>query len=81
VGVREKSEICRLRYRVFELERKRDALQRQERDLVAGAAEALSPRQLLEELERRRALGIPVPSDAPAPVVEEAVHAEEEDRP
>jgi hypothetical protein len=63
VGVREKSEICRLQYRVFELERKRDGLERQVRELVAGVADALSPRGLLEEADRRAAA-----TGAPAPV-------------
>jgi hypothetical protein len=54
VGVREQGEICRLRYRVFDLERRRDALVRQRRELEAAIAEALSPRRLLEEHDRRR---------------------------
>jgi hypothetical protein len=52
VGVREKSEATRLRYRVAELERRRDVLERQIREVGVAAAEALAPRGLLEEHDR-----------------------------
>jgi hypothetical protein len=57
VGVREKSETTRLRYRVAELERRRDVLERQVREVRSAAASALAPRGLLEEHDRLVELG------------------------
>lgn len=57
VAVCEHSEICRLRYRVFESERRRDSLERQLRELDAALAATATPRRLLEEDDARRALG------------------------
>ncbi len=54
VGVREKSETTRLRYRVADLERRRDMLERQMRGVRSAASAALAPRALLAEHDRLR---------------------------
>ncbi len=52
VAVCEHSEVCRLRYRVLEVERRRDSLERQLREIDADIAATLTPRYLLEEWDR-----------------------------
>jgi hypothetical protein len=66
VAVRERTEICRLRYQVWDLERRRDALEREMREVRSSIAAALSPRRLLEDHDR----GVIQASLAAAPAAE-----------
>jgi hypothetical protein len=83
VAVCEFSEVRRLRYRLWESERRRDSLSRQLRELDASIGARSTPRSLLEEDRRRREQGIPpahyeiVP---PPPAPAEPVVLEVEDR-
>ena len=61
VAVCEHSEVCRLEYRVWEVERRRHSLERQLREMDAALADTLTPRSLLEEADRHAARGIPLP--------------------
>lgn len=56
-GVHEQGENRRLRYQVWEAMRRRDALDKQIRELEADIASALSARSLLEAHERQLAGG------------------------
>ena len=59
VAVCEFSEVRRLRYRLWESERRRDSLARQLRELDAAIGARSTPRSLLEEDKRRRERGVP----------------------
>ncbi len=59
VAVCEFSEVRRLRYRLWESERRRDSLSRQLRELDASIGARSTPRSLLEEDKLRRAQGVP----------------------
>ena len=59
VAVCEFSEVRRLRYRLWESERRRDSLSRQLRELDASIGARSTPRSLFEEDTQRRDQGIP----------------------
>ena len=59
VAVCEFSEVRRLRYRLWESERRRDSLARQLRELDAAIGARNTPRSLFEEDKRRREQGVP----------------------
>lgn len=54
VAVCEHTEVCRLRYRVWEVERRRDSLSRQIREIEAEMEERRTPKRLLEEMDADR---------------------------
>ena len=55
VGVRQHGESRRLERRVWDAMRRRDVLTKQARELETSIEELLSPKQLLEERDRRTA--------------------------